>query len=166
MITSCIPALIIALHVLVFLCCIPAPIPPPILLFPPANSGSNETSIWPVRKTQTSLPLWEEEPSSCSGGTQLWIVKRMWTLKNWRRADDDVLDLSVHCVSSPWRAVLVWDERVYRWGRKTGGRTKGNAVGAKCAKTLVRNGLWVMKKSPRMHCKAGKWLLGNAGKPP
>lgn len=69
MITSCIPALIITLHVLVFLCCIPTPIPPPLLLFPPANSGSNETSIWPVRKTQTSLPLWEEEPSSCSGRT-------------------------------------------------------------------------------------------------
>lgn len=71
MITSCIPVLIIALHVLLFLCWIPAPVPPPVLLFPPppANSGSNETSIWPVRKTQTSLPLWEEEPGSCSGKT-------------------------------------------------------------------------------------------------
>lgn len=45
MITSCIPALIITLHVLVFLYPpVPAPVPPP-LLFPPADSGSNETSI-------------------------------------------------------------------------------------------------------------------------
>lgn len=44
MITSCIPALITTLHVPVFLYPVPAPVPPP-LLFPSANSGSNETSI-------------------------------------------------------------------------------------------------------------------------
>lgn len=132
---------------------------------PPANSGSNETSIWPVRKTQTSLPLWEEEPSSCSGKTNGTLdcqekVNVEKKKKKRRRADDDVLHagaVSPSCFLSPWRAVLVWDEQVYRRGGKTGGRIKGNSVGAKCAKSLVRNGLWMMKKSPRMHCKSGKW---------
>lgn len=166
MITSCIPVLIITLHVLLFLCWIPAPVPPPVLLLPPppANSGSNETSIWPVRKTQTSLPLWEEEPGSCSGktnGTPDCQKKVNFEKKQKRRrADDDVPHagaVSPPCFLPPWRAVLVWDEQVYGQGGKTGGQIKGNSVGAKCAKGLVRNGLWEMKKSPRMHCKSGKW---------
>lgn len=44
----------------------PSPLPP-VLLFPSVNSGSNETSIWPVRQTQTSLPLWEEELNNLPG---------------------------------------------------------------------------------------------------
>lgn len=140
----------------------PHPSPLPSFCFSPANSGSNETSIWPVRKTQTSLPLWEEETSSAQGGrTAPWIVKRMWTVKNWTRADDDVLHAGsvVSCFLSPWRAVLVWDEQVYRRGRRTAGRIKGNSVRAKCAKTPVRNGRWVMKKSPKMHWKPGQWCF-------
>lgn len=95
------------------------------------------------------------------GRPERWIVKRMWTLKNWRRADDVLHagSVSLSCFLSPRRAVLVWDEQIYRRGGKTGGRIKGNSVRAKCAKTLVRNGLWVMKKSPRMHCKSGKWCF-------
>lgn len=59
--TSCIPALIARLLPPLFVL---ASLPPPMSS---ANSGSNETSIWPVRETQTSLPLWEEEPGTCQG---------------------------------------------------------------------------------------------------
>lgn len=70
MITPPIPALIVTSHVLVFLS---FPLHPSLLAsfasplpHPSANSGSNETSIWPARKTQTSLPLWPEERRTCS----------------------------------------------------------------------------------------------------
>lgn len=95
------------------------------------------------------------------GRTEHWIVKRMWILKKLKTGrwwcSPRWICQSIVFSLSPWRAVLVWDEQVYRRGGKTGGRIKGNTVGAKCAKTLVRNGLWVMKKSPRMHCKSEKW---------
>lgn len=108
-----------------------SPHPSLLLLFPPANSGSNETSIWPVRKTQTSLPLWEEEPRSCSGrnernaGFQNLKTGRWWCSPRWI------------CQSiAPWRAVLVWEEQVYRWGGKTGGGIKGNSTEPNVPKRL------------------------------
>lgn len=102
---------------------------------------------------------------------ECWIVKRMGTIKNkGRRADgDDVLYagcVSPTCFLSPWEAVLVSDferSRFTEQGGNTCGRIKGNSLGAKCAKMLVRHGLWVMKKSPRMQIQKKDaphlWLL-------
>lgn len=96
---------------------------PPSLFFSPSSissidSGSNETSIWPVRKTQTSLPLWEEEePWSCQGrrAKRTETKQGKKTMERCRKMGEimktmfPMPDLSI-CPSyhgpSLWRAVL------------------------------------------------------------
>lgn len=157
MITSCIPALIIPLHVLVFL--------HPSLLpscFPLLTVAVTRLRSDLLGKPRPVCPYERKSHEAAEGGrSERWIVKRRRRTKKGRRADDeDVLHagcVSPSCFLSPWRAVLVSDferSRFTEQGGKTCGRIKGNFVEAKCAKTLARNGLWVMKKSPRMHCKS------------
>lgn len=138
---------------------------PPVLLFPSVNSGSNETSIWPVRQTQTSLPLWEEELNNLPGrgwgdqesrnmkgkvarwrGVKGWMKRRSvaqaWSCQHRR---------SRH-VSSLWRAVLIadvrtaLDEKISRGKGKMWAITKGTLCWtvwrhgwATCAKTTNGN---------------------------
>lgn len=125
------------LHVLIFSFLAPAPpcilpsrpVPPPTISL--ANSGSNETSIWPVRNTQTSLPLWEEEPRTCwcEGRSELGIIERKagdgQVLRDgWRDGDAFAkYDLSSHG-PSPWRAVLSQTLRLPE-ARKLAAETRG-----------------------------------------
>lgn len=127
MMTSCIPAFIFTLHVLPFFVLAPF-LPafsrpsslPPSLHFLSVNSGSNETSIWPVRKTQTSLPLWGAERRTCWGRRAKRIgikekkiedgrvLQTEWMGDKVFSTPDQYVHPSSH-VPSIWRAVLIAD---------------------------------------------------------
>lgn len=82
--------------------CIPHPssFPPSV---PSVDSGSNETSIWPVRKTQTSLPLWEEERWTCWGRRRGKESREDCNKRIDRQSAADWVKAGVRCSPCPIR---------------------------------------------------------------